>query len=190
MNVITQFSLLSRVLHWLMAASILVMLFIGLFMASSVGPHYHRLVTIHRPLGIAILVLALLRLANRLRTPAPLLPAEFPPLLKLAARASHVLLYMLMIALPLVGWGMLSAGGYPIPLWGQSVLLPPILPHDPTMWAWLRSAHTVLAFALFGLVLAHIGAALFHGLIRRDGVLQSMTGGGNTSNATGIGKTS
>ncbi|WP_269448233.1 cytochrome b [Acetobacter malorum] len=56
------------------------------------------------------------------------------------------------------------------------MLLPPILPHNPALWSWLRSVHTVLAFTLFGLVLAHIGAALFHGLIRRDGVLQSMTG--------------
>lgn len=169
------FSLPSRILHWLMAVMILVMLFIGVFMASTVGPNYYRLVTLHRPLGIAILVLALLRLANRFHSPPPALPAELPPLMKIAAKASHVLLYALMIAMPLVGWGMLSAGGYPIPLWGQSVLLPPILPHDPALWACLRSTHTVLAFLLFGVVLLHVGAALFHGLIRRDGVLPSMT---------------
>lgn len=169
------FSLPSRILHWLMAVMILVMLFIGVFMASTVGPNYYRLVTLHRPLGIAILVLALLRLANRFHSPPPALPAELPPLMKIAAKASHVLLYALMIAMPLVGWGMLSAGGYPIPLSGQSVLLPPILPHDPALWACLRSTHTVLAFLLFGVVLLHVGAALFHGLIRRDGVLPSMT---------------
>ncbi|MFT8891507.1 MAG: cytochrome b [Acetobacter papayae] len=169
------FSFPSRILHWLMAVMILVMLFIGVFMASTVGPNYYRLVTLHRPLGIAILVLALLRLANRFHSPPPALPAELPPLMKIAAKASHILLYALMIAMPLVGWGMLSAGGYPIPLWGQSVLLPPILPHDPALWACLRSTHTVLAFLLFGMVLLHVGAALFHGLIRRDGVLRSMT---------------
>ncbi|GBQ08218.1 cytochrome b [Acetobacter cerevisiae] len=168
------FSLPSRVLHWLMAAMILIMLFIGVFMASTVGPNYDRLVALHRPLGIAILALALLRLANRLRSPPPPLPEELPPTMKIGAKASHLLLYALMIAMPLVGWGMMSAGGYPILLWGRSMLLPPILPHDPTLWAWLRSVHTVLAFLLFGLVLAHIGAAMFHGFIRRDGVLQSM----------------
>lgn len=169
------FSLLSRVLHWLMAVMILSMLFIGVFMASTVGPDYHRLVTLHRPLGIAILVLALLRLAKRLHTPPPPLPEELPSLMKAGAKASHVVLYALMIAMPLVGWAMLSAGGYPIPLWGESLLLPPIVPHNPALWAWLRSAHTVLAFLLFGVVLAHIGAALFHGLIRRDDVVPSMT---------------
>ena len=168
------FSLPSRVLHWLMAVMILTMLFIGVLMASTVGPNYSRLVTLHRPLGIAILLLALLRLANRLSSPPPALPEELPLIMKFAAKASHVLLYALMITMPLIGWGMLSAGGYPFPLWGRSMLLPPILPHDPALWAWLRSAHTVLAFLLFGLVLLHIGAALFHGLIRQDGVLRSM----------------
>jgi len=174
MTRMASFPLLSRVLHWLMAVMILAMLFIGLFMASSVGPNYHLLVTLHRPLGIAILVLAILRLGNRLRSSVPPLPNDLPRLLRRAATASHILLYGLMIALPLVGWGMLSAGGFPIPLWGQSVLLPPILPHNPVLWSWLRFAHSILAFVLFGLVLAHIGAALFHGLTRRDGVLRTM----------------
>ncbi|MCH4090491.1 cytochrome b [Acetobacter sp.] len=170
------FSLPSRVLHWLMALMILAMLFIGVFMAATVGPNYHWLVTLHRPLGIAILVLALIRLANRLRSPPPPLPEELPPMMKLGAKMSHVLLYGLMIAMPLVGWGMLSAGGYPVPLWKETILLPPILPHNPVVWAYLRSAHTALAFTLFGLVLLHITAALFHGLVRRDGVLKSMIG--------------
>ncbi|MBS1063783.1 cytochrome b [Gluconobacter wancherniae] len=174
MKTVASFALPSRVLHWAMAVMILAMLLIGVSMTSTVGADYDRLVALHRPLGIAILVLAILRLGNRLHTPPPPLPRDLPPVMKLGAHASHVLLYALMIALPLVGWGMLSAGAYPIPLWGQSVLLPPILPHDPMLWAWLRWTHTVLAFLLFGVVLAHIVAALFHGLIRRDGVLRSM----------------
>lgn len=177
MNNGASFSLLSRVLHWVMAVLVLCMLFIGMFMAASVGPHYHQLVSLHRPLGIAILMLALIRLGNRIRSPVPPLPNDMPPLLKQLAKASHILLYGLMIALPLVGWGMLSAGGFPIPLWGQSVLLPPILPHNPLVWSWLRFTHSILAFALFGLVLAHISAALFHALIRQDGVLRSIISG-------------
>ncbi|NIE80112.1 cytochrome b [Asaia sp. As-1742] len=170
------FSLTSRLLHWLMAVLILIMIFIGLFMASGVGPHYHSLVSFHRPLGIAILLLAVLRLLNRWLNPPPALPADLPNLMALMAKASHWALYTLMIGLPLVGWAMLSAGGYPIPLLGHSFLLPPILPHDAALWGWLRLAHTILAFCLFGLILAHSGAALFHFLIRRDRVFQSMTG--------------
>ncbi|MBN3868358.1 cytochrome b [Gluconobacter kondonii] len=174
MKNVKSFTMPSRVLHWVMAVMILAMLFIGVFMASTVGSDYYRLVALHRSVGIAILVLAMLRLGNRLHTPPPPLPEDLPPVIKVGAHASHILLYVLMIVLPLVGWGMLSAGGYPIPLWVQSVRLPPILPYDPMLWAWLRSVHTLLAFLLFGLVLAHITAALFHGLIRRDGVLRSM----------------
>ncbi|HVJ41232.1 MAG TPA: cytochrome b [Dongiaceae bacterium] len=167
-----QFSAFSRLLHWLMAILILAMLFIGIGMVASFGD-YHWLVSLHKPLGIAILVLAAIRLINRLRHPAPPLPAAMPGWQRTAAHASHVLLYVLMFALPLVGWGMLSAARDPIILYG-ALQLPPILPHDVALYAVLRTAHTVLALLLFALFLAHLGAALMHALIFRDGVFESM----------------
>lgn len=162
----------SRILHWTMAVLILTMLFIGIAMVSSM-PAYHRLISIHKPLGILILILAAIRLINRLFDPPPPLPANFPPLLRLAADASHWLLYALMFAVPLVGWGMLSAGGYPIELVG-SWHLPAILPHSDPLFAVLRPLHTALALLLFATFLAHLGAALTHALIFRDGVFESM----------------
>jgi cytochrome b561 len=78
-----------------------------------------------------------------------------------------------MFALPLVGWTMLSAGGYPIALFG-TFHLPPLGPVDPMLFAILRRAHTLLALLLFVTILAHLGAALFHAWIRRDGVFRSM----------------
>jgi len=170
------FSLPSRLLHWLMAALILAMLFIGVGMVATVSDRYVLLLSIHRPLGVAILVLAALRLVNRMIHPPPPLPASLPPLQRVAAHLSHVLLYVLMFAIPLIGWGMQSAGDYPIVLYGQAQL-PPILPHSAALYAPLRAAHTVLAFLLFATVLAHFAAALYHGLIRRDGVLAAMTSG-------------
>src|SRR5271168_2363870 len=138
-----QFALLSRILHWLMAALLVAMLFIGVSMVMSLGD-YHRLLAIHRPLGIMILILAVIRLVNRLCTTLP----PFPPTMshgeKLIASASERLLYALMFALPLVGWGMLSAGHYPIVMFGP-VHLPAILPPNPTLYAVLRKAHTILA---------------------------------------------
>jgi cytochrome b561 len=168
-----RFTALSRVLHWVMALLILAMLFIGVGMAASETPRYEALVAIHKPLGVILLVLAAIRLINRLISPAPPLPYDLPFLMRLAAHASHIALYALMFALPLVGWGMLSAAPYPIMLFG-SVQLPPILPQNETLYASLRALHTVLAYLLFATFLAHLGAALFHGLIRRDGVLASM----------------
>jgi cytochrome b561 len=166
------FPLLSRLLHWTMALLILAMLFIGVAMVSSLS-EYHRLVAIHRPLGILLLVLAAVRLINRLLSPPPPLPTAMPMLLKLGAEASHWLLYALMFAVPMVGWAMLSAADYPIQLVG-TLHLPPILPHDRALYAILRPAHTVLAFLLFATFLAHLGAALTHALVFRDGVFRSM----------------
>ena len=108
-----RFTVLQRVLHWLMAVCILAMLFIGVGMVSTVMPKYLTLVSIHKPLGIAILVLALIRLVVRLRYGAPPLPADLPEPMKLAAHLSHYAFYALMIGMPLIGWGMLSAAAYP-----------------------------------------------------------------------------
>jgi cytochrome b561 len=169
------FSPAARLLHWLMALMILTMLFIGVGMVATVSERHTWLVDIHKPLGIAILLLAIVRLAVRWRRPPPPLPADLPAPQKLAAHASHWLLYALMIAMPLIGWAMLSAGGYPVML-SSSMRLPAILPFDPVAFAILRHLHTWLALLLFLTFLAHLAAALYHGLIRRDGVLSSMTG--------------
>jgi cytochrome b561 len=171
----TTFSLPARVLHWTMAVLILAMLFIGVGMVATVSEKHQWLLAIHKPLGIAILLLAIVRLAVRLRNPPPPLPADLPALQKLAAHLSHWLLYALMIAMPLIGWAMLSAGGYPVML-TSSLRLPAILPENALAFAWLRTAHGVFAYLLFFTFLAHMGAALYHGLIRRDGVLRSMVG--------------
>jgi cytochrome b561 len=170
-----QFVLAARVLHWLIAALILTMLFIGVGMVASVSERHEWLIRIHKPLGIAILLLAVVRLIVRLRNPPPPLPTDLPAIQKLAAHASHWLLYLLMLVIPLVGWAMLSAGGYPVML-SDSLRLPPIFPVSPAAFAVLRHTHAWLAMLLFLTFLAHLGAALYHGLIRRDGVLSSMTG--------------
>jgi cytochrome b561 len=167
-----QFALLSRILHWLMAAMLLAMLFIGVSMVSSLG-NYHRLVAIHRPLGIMILILAAIRLANRMFTTLPPFPPTMSRPERFVATASERLLYSLMFALPLVGWSMLSAGHYPIVMYG-SLHLPPILPVNPALHAVLRKVHTLLAYLLFLAFLAHFGAVLFHTLILRDRLLNRM----------------
>jgi cytochrome b561 len=170
---VLRFNWLARFLHWTMAVLILAMLLIGLGMVSTVSPRYHELLSIHRSTGAVILVLVAVRLLNRLLNPPPPLPPDLPSWQKILAKLSHLLLYALMFLLPLVGWAMLSAAGYPIMLFG-SVHLPPILPHDVRIYALLRAAHTDLALLLIAVFIAHLGAALFHALIRRDSVLQSM----------------
>jgi cytochrome b561 len=180
---VTRFPLALRLLHWLMAACILTMLFIGVGMVSTVSEVRTWLIDLHKPLGILILCLAAMRACIRLTRPEPPLPDDLPDWQQIAARLSHLGLYALMFALPLVGWAMLSAGGYPVSLFGTFVL-PPIAPIDGPLFAVLRQAHALLAFALFALILLHLAAALFHALVRHDSVWPSMAirfrGGPNT----------
>ncbi|WP_426149559.1 cytochrome b [Pseudomonas sp. DC3000-4b1] len=171
------FAPLARWLHWSMALGLLAMLFIGAGMVASVSARHEQLIQLHKPLGIALLALVVVRLGVRLATRQPPLPADLPRVQALAAKASHWLLYGLMLSLPLLGWAMLSAAGNPIDL-GAGLRLPPLLNPDAATFALLRTAHGYLAYLLFLTVLAHLAAALYHGLIRRDGVLRSMTRGG------------
>jgi cytochrome b561 len=168
-----RFTALQRLLHWLMAVCILAMLFIGVGMVSTVMPKYLPLIAIHKSLGIAILVLVLIRLAVRLWYGAPALPADLPEPMKLAAYLSHYALYALMIAMPLLGWAMLSAAAYPVVVF-EHTFLPAVLPQSDSLHTLLWHAHFYLAFAFFALVLMHVAAALFHALVRRDGVFESM----------------
>jgi len=93
--------------------------------------------------------------------------------MKLAAYLSHYALYALMIALPLIGWAMLSAANYPVTVW-PDLWLPRIAPQSASLHTALWNAHFYLAFLFFALILMHLAAALFHALVRRDGVFDSM----------------
>ena len=109
----SSFTLAARLLHWLMALLLLAMLFIGVGMLSTLSGWHSTLLAIHKPLGLMLLVLLVLRVLVRLRNAPPPLPADLPQWQRLGAGASHVLLYGLMLVLPLVGWTMQGAAGYP-----------------------------------------------------------------------------
>lgn len=98
---------------------------------------------------------------------------DLPPPIKLAANLSQYIFYVLMIAMPLIGWAMLSAAEYPVGLYG-GLHLPPIAPVSPALHTVLWRAHSFLAFAFFALILMHVAAILFHKLIRKDGVFETM----------------
>jgi len=167
-----QFTLPSRILHWTMAAMILTMLFIGVAMVASLAD-YHLLISIHRPLGIAILILVIIRYMNRRLNPPPTFLADMSSEERLVAHASEMMMYAMMFAMPLIGWGMLSAARYPIVLYGP-LHLPPILPHSPMLYAVLRNTHTIVAYLFFATFVAHFSAVLFHTLIVRDRMIDRM----------------
>jgi cytochrome b561 len=167
-----QFTVLMRFFHWLTAALVLTMLGIGVAMVASLAD-YHRLVSLHRPLGILILMVVVIRFVNRHYSTLPPFPATMSARERSIASASELFLYALLVVQPLVGWGMLSAARYPITMFG-SIHLFPILPHNVMFYAALRRAHTVLAYLLFLTFLAHFGAVLFHTWVVRDGTFGRM----------------
>jgi cytochrome b561 len=167
-----RFTVVSRLLHWSMAAMVIAQLLIGVTMVASLS-YYPLLLAVHRPLGIAILVFAVVRLANRLTHRPPPFLATMSRLERRIATWSEYLLYALLLVQPLVGWAMLSAARYPIILYGP-LQLPGIAPHNITLYAVLRISHSVLAFLLFLTFTAHMSAVLFHTLALRDRLIDRM----------------
>ncbi|WP_413616283.1 cytochrome b [Halomonas cupida] len=168
------FSIIARILHWLMAIMVITMLFVGAGMVATVSERYEWLMQLHRPLGISILLLVVIRIGIRMTHGTPSLPSSLPMWQKIAARLSHLMLYGLMVSMPLIGWAMESAGGYPVTLF-DGITLPVLVDASPGLYSTMNFLHTWLAYTLFFLVLIHFGAALFHALVKRDDVLSSMT---------------
>jgi len=168
----TRFALPSRILHWLMVPMVIAQLFIGVTMVAALA-YYPLLLAIHRPLGLLILVFAVVRLVNRLTHKLPPFLSTMSPAERRIASWSEYLLYALLLIQPLVGWAMLSAARFPITLFGP-VHLPGIAPHDIDVYAVLRACHSVFAFLLFATFTAHLCAVLFHTLVLRDRLLDRM----------------
>jgi len=168
----TRFALPSRILHWLMAPMVIAQLFLGVTMVASLA-YYPLLLAIHRPLGVLILVFAVMRLANRLTHKLPPFLATMSTAERRIASWSEYLLYALIVIQPLTGWAMLSAARFPITLFGP-IHLPGIAPHDIDVYAVLRECHGVFAFLLFLTFTAHLCAVLFHTLVLRDRLIDRM----------------
>jgi cytochrome b561 len=167
-----RFTLPSRLLHWTMAPMVIAQLLIGVTMIAALS-YYPLLLAIHRPLGVAILAFAVVRLANRLTHRPPPFLATMSRAERRIATWSEYLLYALLLVQPLTGWAMLSAARFPITLWGP-VRLPGIAPHDIDIYAVLRQCHSVFAFLLFATFTAHMCAVLFHTLVLRDRLIDRM----------------
>jgi cytochrome b561 len=170
------YSVAARVLHWLAALVIIVAFFIGLTMLRvASGPTQDSLFFWHESLGATVLGLTALRLAWRAISPAPPLPAAVPGWIRAAAPASHAVLYALMLLQPIVGWLGASAFGAVVNVFGLFDL-PVLLHQDKGLAGVLFLIHKIGAFTLAALVTLHVGGALFHLVVRRDGVFRRMTG--------------
>ncbi|BBX40865.1 cytochrome b [Mycobacterium simiae] len=167
-----RFTIPSRFLHWTMAPMVIGQLLIGVIMIASLA-YYPLLLAIHRPLGVAILIFAVVRLVNRLTHRPPAFLATMSRAERKVATLSEYALYALLLTQPVIGWATLSAAGLPVTMVGP-VRLPAIAPRNADLYAVLRECHGIFAFLLFAAFTAHMLAVLFHTLVLRDRLLDRM----------------
>jgi cytochrome b561 len=167
----------SRGLHWLMALLILAQAVGGwVIHEMERSPLQADAMTAHKSLGITLLALVVVRLLWRWRHPAPPPPEGSRPWEILAARASHIALYLLMVAVPLSGWLSASTSIIPWKLW-WFIPWPRIAAPDKALHEIAEELHEGLIWAMAAVLAVHVAAAVFHHFVKRDQVLRRMLRG-------------
>jgi cytochrome b561 len=173
-----RYSTVAIVMHWLLGLSIFAMFAIGIYMSDlPFSPTRLKLYNYHKWAGITFLLLSVLRLLWRFSHRPPVLPEiiakAMPSWQTKVYHATHYALYALFFAVPLIGWAYSSAAGFPIVLFGV-LPLPDLMSVDKALAEQIKELHGASAFALMGLALLHIGAALKHHFIDKDGLVNRM----------------
>lgn len=171
-----------RVLHWLVAAVLLLSLASGLTLGflgfegamerlGRAGTDF--LYTSHKSLGVALLALMTLRVMTRLLYVVPDHDPPLHPFQRILSTAVHHLLYLALLAQPLLGWAATASGNFPVQFLHWH--LPGVVPVNEALSERLFEWHGWLGWVILGLVALHIAGALYHWLIRRDGVMERMS---------------
>ncbi|MDA8260127.1 MAG: cytochrome b [Betaproteobacteria bacterium] len=161
-------------LHWLIAFAIIGSFSVGLYMVDlPLSPQKLKIYSWHKWAGVTIFLCVVLRLGWRLLHRPPELPAGVPVWQRSLAAATHVLMYLLMIVVPLSGWLMSSAKGFQT-VWFGVLPLPDLLTKNAELGDLLQQMHKLLNYSMAALVFAHLGAALKHHFIDRDDILARM----------------
>ncbi|MFN4266908.1 MAG: cytochrome b [Aquabacterium sp.] len=173
-----RYTSMAIVLHWALALAILSAFSVGVYLDDQpFSPAKLKLINWHKWAGVAILFLSVLRLVWRITHRPPVLPGRIQQLMPrwqhLAHHGTHHLMYLLFLAVPLLGWAYSSAKGFPI-VWFGVLPLPDWVAPNPDLAEVLKEAHGLAAFALIGLVVLHVGAVIKHQFIDKDGLLDRM----------------
>ena len=170
----TRYSAVAQGFHWLIAALIVVQFTLGwTAQFLPIGARKLARLDLHKSFGMTILTLAVLRLLWRLFNRPPALPPGMTKFERHAARATHVLFYVLLFVMPLTGWMMSSAKNYSVS-WFHQFTWPNLIGPDEQAFNLLRSTHDTLSWLLFGVAILHILAALKHHFWNKDDVLKRM----------------
>jgi cytochrome b561 len=176
----TKFSVMQRVLHWIVAVCVLALLPIGFWMADrgEAGLWDNltgNLYASHKTVGFIVLWLVIWRIILRARRAAPSYPSSVPAMIQILAKKTQRWMYILLLAMPLTGWAGVTA--FPALNIFAGLHLPamPFIPQDQALAKQIFEVHGWLAIALCVLVALHVAGALKHKLIDRDGVFEHMT---------------
>ena len=173
-NTTQRWGWISQLLHWLIVALVIVQVTLA-SLADDLPPGMRKLTLLahHKSVGITILGLVILRLTWRWLNPTPALPDTLKPYERVLARCTHAMLYVLLCAMPLSGWTMSSARGFPVS-WFGFIQLPDLVPKNKALYHTLLTTHGTLALVLGAVVTLHVAAALKHHFVLRDDVLRRM----------------
>jgi len=173
----TRYSKVAIGLHWAIAALILTLIAFGFLMTQEWMPQRFIVYQWHKSFGIMVLLLSLFRLVWRLTHKPPALPDGMKAWEALAAKLTHIGFYVLMIGVPLLGWAMVSASKLPIENELFYVIPLPDMPGIPATEAVerrLKSLHEIGAKLILLLFALHVGGALKHHFVEKDGTLARM----------------
>lgn len=165
----------ARLFHWSVAILVLMMIPAGLIM---VQPGLDRatqnaLFISHKNAGVLVLVLVIARLIYRLRRPPEPVPPVMPAWQAGAAHLTHIALYGLLLAMPVIGYVRVKAGGFPIEFL-DAAGIPSLVPRSDKVADVAKLLHYLGGYAIAGLITLHVAAAAFHGLVMRDGIFSRM----------------
>ncbi len=181
---IARYSRLAMLFHWVIAALIIANVTLVLSVDSLPDTYERPIVDLHKSIGLTVLGLAIMRLLWRLTHPAPAYPVSYAPWERKAAHAAHIVLYLLIFAMPITGWihdsAWKGAPGHPLNLFGVIpwFRIGAIAHQDPATKEQIHSLfsaiHVSLSYVLYAMVAVHVAGALKHQFLDRERELQRM----------------
>lgn len=168
----------AQVLHWVMALIFIVAWGIGFYSGNFLsydvdGSFKGDVITLHKNIATTIIFLVLIRIFWRYTHPAPKLPDTMSPLMQKLAHVWHLMLYLILLALPITGCLFSWSAGHPAPVL-YLFEIPRLVQDNPELLAIVKPIHIYLSWFAGLLIVGHAAAALKHHFIDGDNVLRSM----------------
>ncbi|NQY44162.1 MAG: cytochrome b [Legionellales bacterium] len=176
-NTKNSYGSLSKFFHWVCALMVIILLVVGFVMDNFSDLFRATAYNLHKSNGIVLMVIMLMRAIWMLANPKPAMPNDTPKWEIMAASLTHYAFYILLIIMPLSGWLMSCAYGYPPKFFGMFSLPLPGITKNIALAKSMQTIHLLVAKILVALISIHIIAALKHHFIHKDALLLRMLPG-------------